>query len=438
MASPVSPDLVLDDAPAPRGMRHAFRALRYPDFAKFWSGALVSNVGNWMHQTTVLYVLFHMTGSAAWVGLAAFCQFFPMMAMNAVGGVLADRVDRKRILLATQTALMVIAFSYFALWEAGEIRPGVLIALVALGGVVAGIQQPTWHSFVPQLVPRTHLLNAVALNSAQFNAARAVGPAIAGVVLVASGPGAAFLVNALTFVFVLFALASVRATQPVADRQGGGFRGEFGAAIEYARGHAAISLGVALVAVTSLLGAPVVQFTPVFAREFGVDELGYGLLGAAFGAGAVSGLLVVGGYGEHIPRSRLAVLGMLGLGAGAVALAVAPVYAVGLIALTVMGAAALVVVSALSTSIQLAVREEMRGRVMALFMMAFTGGFPLGALVQGRLADAFGVEPTVGVAGGVLVLVAGWLWTRPARMRTLDGGAAQAAGTTTPAVAPGR
>lgn len=421
---------------SPRGLRHAFRALRYRDFALFWSGALVSNVGNWMQQATVPFVLFQMTGSAAWIGLAAFLQFLPMMAMNAVGGVLADRFDRKRMLLATQMGLMALTFLLFVLWETDQARPGVLVAVVAVMGLVAGIQQPTWHSFVPLLVPRERLLNAVALNSAQFNGARAVGPAVAGVVLAAWGPGAAFLVNGLSFLFVIAALAGVRATQAAPEGRSGGFRGDFGAAVRYVRGHAAISLAISLVALTSLIGAPIVQFTAVFARDvFRVGEVAYGILVAAFGAGAVAGAVVVGAYGEHVRRSRLAVSGVLALGLGALGLGGAPGYGFGLAAVTVMGAASLVVVSALSTSIQLAVRDDMRGRVMAVFMMSFTGAFPLGALLQGRLADTFGVESTVAGAGVLLVGVAAVLLARPHVMLPLDDAQASDAGAGSPATA---
>lgn len=404
-----------------RGLRHAFRALRHRDFALFWSGALASNVGTWMQQVTVPFVLFHLTGSAAWIGLAAFLQFFPMMAMNSVGGVLADRFPRKRIIMTTQALQMGVAFTLFALWETGNARPGAIVAMVAVAGVVAGIQVPAWQSFVPQLVPRESLLNAVTLNSAQFNGARAVGPALAGLVLAVWGPGAAFLANGLSFVFVLAALAGVRTQQAPVTREVGTVRGEFRDGFRYTRAHPGLTLAVVLAAVAGLLGAPVVQFTPVFARDvFEVGEAAYGLLMASFGAGAVAGAVLLGAYGDDVRRSRLAAGGLFAFAAGAVGLGVAPAYAAGLLALLAMGAAHLVLASALNTSIQIIVREEMRGRVIAIFMMAFTGGFPVGALLQGRVADAVGVEATVAGAGVLLMATCAWLVTRRDLMAGLD------------------
>lgn len=404
-------------------MRHAFRALRHRDFALFWSGALVSNVGGWMQQATVPWVLFKMTGSAAWIGLAAFMQFVPMMGMNAVGGVLADRIDRKRILITMQAGLMGLSLLLYVLWEAGQVRPGVLVALVAAAGVLSGVQAPTWHSFVPQLVPREHLLNAVALNSGQFNVARAVGPALAGLVMALWDPGAVFLVNSITFLFVIAALSAVRTTQPEFAPSGRGFGGDFRAGLAYARSRPAILLAIGIVAVTSLIGAPVVQFTAVFADEvFRVKEVAFGLLTAAFGVGAVAATLFVGAYGDEVPRSRLASVGVLALGAGALILGSAPAYAVGLAGLLFMGAGGLIVVVSLSTSIQLLVREDMRGRVMALFMMSFAGAFPLGALIEGRVVDWIGVRPTVIGAGGVVALIGLALLASPHRLSALDAG----------------
>lgn len=404
-----------------RGLRHAFRALRHRDFALFWSGALASNVGTWMQQVTVPFVLFNLTGSAAWIGLAAFLQFFPMMAMNSVGGVLADRFSRKRILLVTQMCQMGVALGLFAIWQTHNARPGLLVAVVSVGGVIAGIQSPAWQSFVPQLVPRESLLNAVTLNSAQFNGSRAIGPALAGLVLAGWGPGAAFLANACSYLFVLAALAGVRSRPPALERARGTVRGEMGDGFRYVRAHRGIGLAIALVAVAGILGAPVVQFTPVFAEEvFRVGEAAYGLLTAAFGTGAVIGAVVLGAYADDVRRSRLAVAGLAAFGLGAFALGVSPDYAEGLAALLAMGAAYIVIASSLNTSIQLLVREEMRGRTMAFFMMAFAGGFPFGALIQGRVADAVGVQATVAGAGGLLIGVAFWLVTRSDLIAALD------------------
>ncbi|HEV3474273.1 MAG TPA: MFS transporter, partial [Actinomycetota bacterium] len=152
-----------------RGLRHAFRALRHRDFALFWSGALVSSIGMWMQSVTVPFVIHEATGSATWVGLSAFAQFAPVMVMSPLGGALADRHARRTILVWNQMVLLVLALALWLSVHGGVIRPGLMVTLVGLSGIVAGLGIPSWQSFVAELVPRESLLNAVTLNSAQFN-----------------------------------------------------------------------------------------------------------------------------------------------------------------------------------------------------------------------------------------------------------------------------
>jgi MFS family permease len=417
MSRPSSSDTGAPD----RGLKHAFRALRHRDFALFWSGALVSNVGTWMQNVTVPFVLYALTDSVAWLGLAAFLQFTPMMMMGALGGVLADRFPRKRILLATQAGQMIVALGLWVLWISERATPGSIVALMVVAGVIAGIQLSAWQSFVPQLVPRESLLNAVTLNSAQFNASRGIGPALAGVVLAVSGPGGAFLINGLSYLFVIGALLAIRSAGPVLERSERRMAGQFRDGVAYVRRHTGLGLAIVMVAFAGVLGAPIVQFTPVFARDvFEVGEAAYGFLAASLGLGAVIGAVLLGGYGDGIRRSRLSTGGLLAYGAAATLMAAAPTYAVGVGALLLMGVAYIVLASALNTSVQLLVAEEFRGRAMALYLMAFTGGYPIGALVQGRIADAVGVQATVAGAGLTLVVVAAVLLSRRDLIGTLD------------------
>ena len=406
---------------AGRGLRHGFRALHHRDFALFWSAALVSNVGTWMQNVTVPYVLFHLTGSAAWVGLAAFAQFLPMMLLSSVGGVLADRFERRRILLLTNVGQAAIALALWGVWQSGNARPAVLVGLVALIGVTAGIGVPAWQSFVVQLVPRESLLNAITLNSAQFNAARALGPTVGGVVLASGGPGWAFLANSLSYLVVIAALMAVRARQPQHPRSGHGAWTEFRAGLSYARRSRGVRVAVVMVFAGAFLGSPVVQLAPVFARDvFHVGPAAYGLLASGMGAGAVMGAVLVGGYGDAVPRSRLAVRGMAVFAVAAVGFGVAPGFALGLAALVVLGGGYLVLISALNTSLQLMVPDELRGRVLAVYFMAFSGGFPLGALAQGALADAVGPRATAVAAGAFLLAFAGLVAARGSLVVSLD------------------
>src|SRR5438105_5850050 len=197
-----------------RGVRHAFRALHHRDFALFWAGAFVSSIGMWMQNVTVPFLLHEATGSAGWVGLGAFAQFAPAMVVSPLGGSLADRYSRRTLLIWSQSAAMVMAFALWLSVRGGQIRPGVIVLLIGVSGVVTGLGIPAWQSFVAELVPRESLLNAVTLNSAQFNASRAIGFMLGGLALYSVGPGLSFVANGLSFLAVLAALAKIAPRRP--------------------------------------------------------------------------------------------------------------------------------------------------------------------------------------------------------------------------------
>jgi MFS family permease len=416
-----------------RGLRHAFRALRHRDFALFWSGALVSSTGMWMQAVTVPFVIHEATGSAAWVGLSAFAQFAPVMVMSPFGGALADRHARRTILIWNQAALLVLALALWLSVQGGAIRPGVMVALVSLSGMVAGLGVPSWQSFVAELVPRDSLLNAVSLNSAQFNVSRAIGFMLGGLALYSVGPGLAFLVNGLSYLAVLGALAAIRPrpapwSVALADVQFPELAGPaagpatFRLGLAYVRQHPGLQLAVLTCGIVMFLGGPVIQLAPVFARDtFGVDERAYGFLAAALGIGATAGSVVISAYGDGVRRSRLIVASIGVYGVAVLGMAVTPSYAGGLVAMAVIGVGYLAVASSLNTSIQLAVDDRFRGRVLALYVMVFTGAYPLGSLLQGIATDYFGVRVVVGTAGAVMLGYAALLASKPAVVAVFDG-----------------
>lgn len=415
-----------------RGLRHAFRALRHRDFALFWSGAFVSSIGMWMQNVTVPFLLHEATGSAAWVGLGAFAQFAPVMVMSPLGGSLADRHSRRMILVWNQVALLVLALALWLSVIGGDVRPGLLVALVGLAGMVTGLGIPAWQSFVAELVPRESLLNAVTLNSAQFNASRAIGFMLGGLALYSVGPGLSFLVNGLSYLAVLGALAAIRprrvlaagaVPEAVSDAEIPEMTGpaSFRLGLAYVREHPGLQLAVVTVGIVMFLGGPVIQLAPVFARDtFGVDERAYGFLAAALGIGATAGSVVLGAYGDGVRRSRLVIGAVVTYGIAVLGMALTPSYAGGVAAMACIGVAYLAVASVLNTSIQLAVDDRFRGRVLALYVMVFTGAYPLGSLVQGFATDHFGVRTVVAVAGMGLLAYAALLATRPVEVATLD------------------
>jgi MFS family permease len=401
--------------------------LRHRDFALFWTGAFVSSIGMWMQNVTVPFLLHEATGSAAWVGLGAFAQFAPAMVMSPLGGSLADRHARRTILVWNQAALLVLALALWLAVRDGAIHPGVIVTLVGLAGIVSGLGIPAWQSFVAELVPRESLLNAVTLNSAQFNASRAVGFMLGGFALYSVGPGLSFLVNGLSYLAVLAALAAIRPRPAPPVAVAGAEIPEvagpatFRLGLAYVRQHPGLQLAVVTCGVVMFLGGPVIQLAPVFARDtFGVDERAYGFLAAALGIGATAGSVVLGAYGDGVRRSRLIVASIVFYGVAVLGMALTPSYVGGLAAMACIGVAYLAVASVLNTSIQLAVDDRFRGRVLALYVMVFTGAYPLGSLLQGVATDRFGVRSVVGVAGAGLLGYGALLACRPSAVGALD------------------
>ena len=408
--------------PSRPGLREAGAALKVPVFRRFWIGALISNSGSWMQNVSVPFVLYQLTGSATWVGAASFAQFVPAVVLGPLGGSLADRFPRRTVLLVAQVAMAAVAVALWALWSSGRASPWTITALVAMLGAISGLAIGAWQAFVSELVPRHLLLNAVTLNSAQFNGARAFGPALGGVVLATLGPSGAFALNAASFVAVLVALASIpgrpAALAPAAERRS--VFGETSDTVRYIRGMPGIAACVLVVASIGFLGSPVFPLLVVFAEDvFQVSDARYGLLGAALGIGGVLATPYVAGRGSGMARSRLAGGGLALYAGSLIAFALSPVFPLAVVALVFAGGAYLAVASTLNTTIQVQVAEERRGKVLALYVMGLTSSYPLGALVQGAVVDLVGVRAVTAAAG--LVLAGVWFRLRAAgRFRTMD------------------
>lgn len=404
------------------GLREAGAAFAIPEFRRFWIGALISNSGSWMQNVSVPFVLYQLTESATWVGVASFAQFFPAVLLGPLGGSIADRFPRRSVLLAAQAAMAAIAVALWALWSTGSAAPWSITVLVALLGATSGIAIGSWQAYVSELVPRHLLLNAVTLNSAQFNGARAFGPALGGLVLATLGPSGAFALNAVSFVAVLAALASIpggpAAIDAAAERPS--VLGETKETISYIRGMPGIAACVVVVASIGFLGSPVFPLLAVFAEEvFSVSDSLYGLLGAALGIGGVLATPFVAGRGSGMLRSTLAGRGLVIYALSLVAFALSPVFPLAVVALAFAGGAYLAVASTLNTTIQVQVAEARRGKVLALYVMGLTSSYPIGSLVQGAIADLIGVRAVTAVAGVCLVFV--WLRIRSSgRFQMMD------------------
>lgn len=392
------------------------------DFRLFFTGALISNSGSWLQNLAIPFVLFELTGRSLWVGLAGFAQFIPAFFLGPLGGSMADRFDRQRVLLAVQTAMAVAAALLWASWAVGWRNPYLILALTALTGVFNGLMIPTWQAFVASLVPREDLPSAITLNSTQFNASRAIGPALAGLLLATVGAGWAFLLNALSFIAVIVMISVVRSRPTERTRPPPvGVAESFRSAIAYTRRRTGIMVGILSAMLVGFFGNPVAQFTVVFAEDvYGAGPRVLGLLAAAVGIGAVLVAPILSSRDGRIPRSTMVRFGLPFYALSIIAFGAAPVWPLGLVALLCAGAGFLTVVATTNTSVQMIVADEMRGRVMSTRIMGFTLAFPLGSLLQGVLADLIGPQWTVAGSGTVLLGAAIFLVLRPGLLGTLD------------------
>jgi len=401
------------------------RAFRHRDFAVFWTGALISNIGSWLQNLTVPYVVFELTGSAFWVGTATAAQFLPGFVAAPFGGHLADTRERRMLLLTLQSVLGITALALWAVWTTGSRSLLAILGLVAAMGLVWGMTMPSWQAFVNDLVPREDLVSAVSLNSLQFNAARSIGPAVAGLIIAALGPGWAFALNAVSFGFVVVALVVVRTRSagPAAGREAPGVLTGFVEAVRYIPGQPGIVLVILLVAILGLFGTPVFGFTVVFAGSvYDVGALQLGLLNAALGVGAVAAVPVVVRSTGHGGLSWTVRLGLAAMGAAMVVFGLVPGYWGGLASLVLVGFGFLATISAGNTAVQLIVADHLRGRVMAVRLMAYMLSVPIGALLLGWISDQVGPRVTMALGGSLLVLTAAALVTARGRraLRRID------------------
>ncbi len=406
---------------SPRGLAHGLRALRNDNYRRFWLGALVSNSGTWLQNLTVPYVLLEITDTASWVGLAAFASIFPAMLLGPVAGNLADRFDRRTVLVVGQLAAALAAAALCVAWVSGVRSPGALVALAALGGVIGGFTMPTWQSFVPTLVDTEDLSSAISLNSVQFNIARAIGPAAGGAFIAALGPGWAFGLNAASFGAVLLALALVDPRTTHQQRNPQPIIKGFVSSIRYIRRQPGIGVGIALAACVAFLGFPVVSFVVVYAKQvYQVGPWALGLLSGLMGVGAVLAAPIVAGVFGDLSRAATVRVALPLYGLMIVVFGLSTTVLQGAIGLLFAGMGFLTIVATSNTAVQTIVADRIRGRVMATRIMTFTGAYPVGALIQTALADVVGPRPVVTVAGSLLTVVGLVVLFRPSLLARLD------------------
>ena len=405
------------------GLRRTLAAFAYRDFRVLWFGACTSSIGTWMQSLAANWLVLSLTGSAIFLGLDAFLQQLPIMLFTLIGGVLADRLDRRRTLLMSQYVQTATAVALAVLVFSGYVRIWHILTLSFVTGCAQAFGGPAYQSLIPSLVEKRDLTNAIALNSIQFNVARVLGPLLAGATLAVfagwgfsdHGPeamSACFTLNALSFLVVIYALVSLHVKhippatrQPMLDDLRGGIR--------YVRSEPTIPPLIVLAFTTTFLGMPLLTLLPVFARDIyhaGVGE--YSRLMAFSGAGAIAGSLIVAWLGRFKRMGVTTLAVQVAFGLFIVLFAVTRVIYVSYALLFFTNVALMVVFSTVTSLIQLIAPNEMRGRVMSIYMLAFRGGMPLGSLVSGYVASVFSAPSVLIVNGTLLILVAGYFLAR--------------------------
>ena len=378
-------------------MSPTFASLSVRNYRWWWTGALLSNIGTWMGRVAQDWlVLTQLTDhSASALGVVTGLQFLPFLILAPFAGALVDRVDSRRLLAVTQTLLAATSLLLGILTMTGHITLLLVYALAFVQGLVTAVDNPARQVFVSEVVPRHHLPNAVALNSASFNGARLIGPGVAGLLIAWISTGPVFLVNAATFVFTLVALARLDTAELRPTPRNDGDR-SVREGIRYVRSRRDIQLILLLVFVLGTFGMNFQMTTALMAtRVFGMGSGEYGLLGSIMAIGSLAGTLLSARRPE--PRLRVLLTALAGFVVATAAASLAPSYLLFAVALVPIGLTALTAMTTANAMVQLRVDPAMRGRVMALYMAIFAGGTPFGAPLIGWIGDAFGARWTIAI-----------------------------------------
>ena len=386
-------------------------ALRHRDFRLFWIGQLISQIGTWMQSVAQAWLVLELTHSPLQLGIVSALQFTPVLLFSPVGGVLSDRFAKRKVLLVSQTAMQLQAFVLAALVWSGRIQYWHVAVLAAIYGLGRAIDIPARQSYITDLVGRSDLANAVALNSVIMNGARIVGPAVAGLLIAAFGVALAFFLNGVSFVAVLVALVAIR-TEGRPDINGRlGIREGLLGALSYAAATPPVAFTLGLMVVVSLVVLNFNVVVPLVARDvLNQGANGFGLLMSALGAGAVAGAFGVALFRRGQPPLKFLVASAATLCAGLMALAAAGHFAVAALVLALLGCCQILFTTGCNTTLQLVAPNELRGRVMGLYTVTFAGMTPFGSLLVGWVAEHQGIRLACAAGGaigllGVAVLV---------------------------------
>lgn len=388
-------------------------ALTHRNYRILWFAALGSTIGTWMQKYAQGLLVYDLTQSTFYLGLDDFLNQLPILLFMLIGGVVADRYDRRRLLTMSQYVQALAAFTLAGLVWTGAIHVGLIFAMSFLAGCGQAFGGPAYQAMIPSLVPKRDLPNAIALNSSQFNLSRVLGPGVGVAVLATVGTAWCFFLNGVSFFFVLAALAALQLPKHVPATTRRAVLDDLRGGLSYVRESRLLSTLTGLVMISTFLTMPLLTMLPAFAHEVlvgaGQAETRLSLLMAAQGSGAIVGALLIGFLSTTTKLGRVLIAVQIVLGAIIAAFALSTSLALSLPLLFVGGICFMTLFSISFSLLQMTVPDDLRGRVVSIYMVAMRGGGPLGALVAGALADRFSAPSVMATNGVLLVIISGAL-----------------------------
>jgi predicted MFS family arabinose efflux permease len=386
-------------------LKRVFKAFEYRDFRLLWFGACTSSVGTWMQIVAQNWLVLELTNSPFLLGLDSFLGQIPIFLFSLIGGVAADRADRRMLLVGSQVVQMSCAFLLATLFAFSAVQVWHILSLSFVVGLAQAFGGPAYQALVPTLVAAKDLPNAIALNSIQFNLARVIGPMLGGIALTTLGAAWCFGLNGVSFVAVIISLLLLP-FRPAAAKKGVSVLTSIKEGFHFIQSQNGMSPLIAMAFLMTMLGIPLMVFLPVVVRD--VFQLGpkvFTVMLCVSGAGAVVGALTVAAYGHIHNKGRVALLTLTGLGALMAAFGLSHNLVLSYVLLFVASAALVAVFAMVSSLVQLIVPDEMRGRVLSVYNLAFRGGMPFGSLISGHLISSMSVGPVLVMNGVALALL---------------------------------
>jgi MFS family permease len=383
-----------------------FSSLKVKTYRMYWSGMFVSLIGTWIQATAQSWLVFELTKSSFLLGLVGFLSSIPMFLLSLFGGVVADRINKRTILIFTQVSFMVLAFLLAALTQFKLITAQYIMLIAVLNGIVMAFDAPSRQAVVVELVGRKHLFNAIALNSVAFNSSRVIGPALAGILIWSIGMSGCFYLNGVSFLAVIVALFFIKLNKShyKLNKNNSVLR-DLKEGLIFIRHNRLILILISMVGVSSLFGISYVILMPVFASDIlNVGAKGLGQLMSSSGVGALAAGLLLARMGDCKYKGKVLTVSSILFSLSLILFALSKSYLLSLVCLCFVGGSSVMAMSLINTLLQTMVADEYRGRVMSVFMFTFAGLMPFGNLIAGSLSQGLGVSFAVTIGGIICAL----------------------------------